>query len=453
MPAAEKPAPLLAIVGQPNVGKSSLFNRLIHRHQSLVDSMPGLTRDRLYGQIRWEGVFFRVVDTGGLQFLKDDTLQQSIAKQVQHAMEEADLVLFVCDGRQGVTPLDRQVAGWLRRGKKPVFLIINKMDENRDLADINEFSELGWGTPWPISAQHGLGIGDLLAEILAYFKKAGISMPKDPMTGKMKAVPGVPDPLRLAFIGRPNVGKSSLMNQILDEERVLVDDQPGTTRDPVEVMFRFRQKSYCLIDTAGIRSQKTLKSKVDAVSRIKALQTVERAHICVGVVDASAGLIADDLKLFDFVATAGRPLCLVVNKWDLLPRTALINAVSKKIVERAPFLRYAAVVATSALTGFRVSKVLDEVQTVAESAWRTLTVSECARILEHIVGDSHAPAGVRHAHWIRLYQVAVGPPTFHVLVRVKHALRPAETTYFESVLTREAGFYGTPVRVRYLVKK
>lgn len=450
MASAVPPPPVVALVGRPNVGKSALFNRLLRRRKALVDSTPGLTRDRLYGDIDWRGLPIRIVDTGGLHFLRGDRIQQAIADQVAQAMKESSLALLVCDARQGLLPLDREVASWVRRWGKPVRVVANKVDTDRDSAAVHEFSELGLGTPVPVSGLHGLGIGELLDNVVEGLRRQKGSgtfvQPGEPSGTK------VPDPVRVAMVGRPNVGKSSLINRILNEERALVDAEPGTTRDPVETPFSFEGQQYCLIDTAGVRSKRTLKARAEWLARMKALEVMARVHVCVGMLDAAAGLVQEDLKLLDQVVSAGRPLCLAVNKWDLLPRSAPIAPVAAAIARRAPFLRFAPVVCISAKTGFQVRKLLERIQGVYVAANRRLESEECRRLLEAIRNDASAPAGVRQAEWFRLMQVGVGPPAFHLLGRVRRALREADTAFLERVIRARAGFEGTPVYIRILGK-
>ena len=433
--------PVVAIVGRPNVGKSALFNRLIQRRQALVDATPGLTRDRIYGDVQWQGIAFRVVDTGGLQFPHRDRIEEAIASQVTHAMEETSLALLVCDGREGVVPLDRQVAAWVRRWDKPVLLVVNKADTDREIPAIHEFSELGLGTPWAISSLHGLGVGDLLDEVVSQLKPAA-DLGKEEDSA-----------IRVAIVGRPNVGKSSLLNCILKEDRVLVDEQPGTTRDPVEAEFSYRGQRFCWIDTAGIRSRRTLKSQMDAVVRMKALEMIVRSHVSLGVLEAPLGIVRDDLTLLDQVITAGKPLCLAVNKWDLMPRSTDLKTVTTDTARRAPFLRFAPVICTSAKTGFQVLKMIEKISDVVEQSNRRLSGGQLKELLEAIQQDSRTPVGLRNAQLIRLWQVSVRPPTFHLLARVKRGFRATDMTFLENLLRKKGGYMGTPIRIRLLAKQ
>jgi len=435
--------PLVAIIGRPNVGKSALFNRLIQRRQSLVDATPGLTRDRLYGDVNWRGVRFRVVDTGGLQFSRGDRMAEAIAEQVSKAMEEAQMALFVCDARQGAMPLDTEVASWVRRWGKPVVVIANKVDDQREMAAAHEFARFGMGPAMPLSSLHGLRVGELLDAVVNRLQQMGLNTPTPRDAGS--AI------LKIAIVGRPNVGKSSLVNRLLNEERVVVSDVPGTTRDPVDTFFEYQGGSYCLIDTAGIRSQRRLKSRIDAVVRLKALEAIHRADVCLVLLDASAGLIQDDLKLLDQVIQAGKPFCLVLNKCDLLARKPNPQEITAAIVRKAPFVRFAPALCISAKTGFNVLQVLEGATTVAQAACRRLSSAEAKRLLEVIQADRKAPVAIRHAHLFRLIQVRFSPPTFHLLGRMKQGFKPSDVAYLERVFRRELKWQGTPIQIRLLM--
>jgi len=437
---------VVAIVGRPNVGKSALFNRLLQRRQALVDATPGITRDRLYSDVEWRGIRFRVVDTGGLQFAKGDRLSKAIADQVAKALEEATLILLVCDAKTGLLPLDLSVVSWIRERARPVLLAANKVDTDKDLPAIYEFSALGFGEPYAISSLHGRGIGELLDAIVERLRQ---------VRSQELGVRSVhaEEPLKVAIIGRPNVGKSSFLNRILKEERVLVDEAPGTTRDPVETFLKMGERTYCLIDTAGIQSRKRLRSKVDAVARLKALEVIHRAHVCLAILDGSCGIVQEDLKLLDQVVTAGKPLCLAVNKWDLLQGRVSQEQAALQIKRRAPFLRFASAICISAKTGFQVFKALELAAKAASSARRQVTSGEERRLLEAIRTDPKAPVGVRQAHLFRIAQVGVSPPTFHLLARVRTGFRESDVAYLEGFLRRELKFDGTPIRIRLLRRK
>jgi GTP-binding protein len=439
--------PVVAIIGRPNVGKSALFNRLIARRTNLVDATPGLTRDRLYGDVQWRGLHFRVVDTGGLQFAKGNALAKAMEAQVAKAMEEAALALFVCDAKEGLTPLDSHVADWVRPWAKPTLLVVNKVDADRDAALQNEFFQLGMGEPFALSALHGLRVGELLDAVVENLKS--VSDTKQKPVSDTRAVS---DTIRVAIVGRPNVGKSSLVNRILNEERVLVDAAPGTTRDPVDSYLTVGDERYCLIDTAGIRAKRRLKTRIDAIARLKALETIERADVCLGVLDASCGIIQDDLKLLDKVVAAGRPICLVVNKWDLVAQSMDPEVVTQGIARRAPFLRFYPVVCASAKSGYNVLRASEQAKDLAHRARRRISDEERQRLLEFLQADAKAPAVLRSGRITQIVQVGSAPPTFHVSARVKGSLRPSDLAFLEGVFRRVLELGGVPIRIRLLRK-
>ena len=434
--------PVVAILGRPNVGKSALFNRLVGRRQALVDSTPGLTRDRLYGDVTWRGCRFRLVDTGGLQFSKGDRMVQAIAGQVKRAMQEATLAILVCDVQDGVVPLDREVAHWLRQWGKPVIVVVNKVDTERSAPGVQEFAGLGLGEPMEVSSLHGRSIGDLLDAIVR-------SLPRPTAPAPSSA----PAAIRVAVVGRPNVGKSSLVNRLLNEERVIVDERPGTTLDPVEVELSYQGKEFRLVDTAGLRAQRRLKTRVDAVARLKSLEVIRRADVCLGVLEAPAGLRHDDLRLLDQVITAGRPLCLALNKWDLLPASSDEKAAAAAVARRAPFLAFAPVLCISAKTGYHVLGLLGRLADLAAVSRRRLTSAECRKLLEQIRTEPRAPSAVRNALLIRLSQVSVAPPVFHLLARTAKPLRQSDLSFLEGRIRRLAGFEGAPIRLHLLRAK
>ena len=468
--------PVVAIIGRPNVGKSALFNRLIRKRRSLVDATPGLTRDRLYGDTDWRGVHFKVVDTGGLQFARGDRLGEAIAAQVAKALEEASLALLVCDAKEGPLPLDAQVASWVRRWGKPTLLVANKVDNSKDTLSVPEFSTLGLGEPQAISSLHGLGIGELLDQIVEKLKKAvkaGTVHPSPPeadpppvgtssgrtvlsVRGELVEPRTAAHTLRVAVVGRPNVGKSSFINRVLNEERVVVGEAPGTTRDPVETEVVIQGRTFCLIDTAGIHARRRLKSRIDAVVRLKAVDAIHESDVCLGILEASTGIVQDDLKLFDRVLSAGKPLCLAVNKWDLLKEPPDPERAAAAIARRAPFLRFAPVICMSAKTGLNVFQTLERVAEVAARSNRRIGPEEESRLLEVIGTDPRAPVAIRNLRVLRLTQSRVSPPTFHLVVRPKKSFRGSLTfkgpdlAYLEGLFRRELRMEGTPVRIHLL---
>ena len=441
---------VVAIIGRPNVGKSALFNRLIKKRRSLVDATPGVTRDRLYGDLVWRGTPIRIVDTGGLQFARGDRMGKAIEVQVTKAMEEARLALLVCDAQEGPVPLDAQVAAWTRRWGKPILLAVNKVDSSKQTPAVYEFSSLGVGAPYPIASLHGLGIGDLLDAVVERLRTATGAADRPAVKEQKGSDPTGSDPIRVAIVGRPNVGKSSFLNRILNEERVIVDETPGTTRDPVEATLTYRGRPYCLIDTAGMRARRRLKTRLDAVAKIKAVEVIQESDVCLGILEGSAGLVQDDLKLLDQVISAGKPLCLAVNKWDLVSRPPDPKAVADTIARRAPFLRFAPVICISAKTGLNLLETLDLATELAQKAATRIPGADGRRLLEILRTDSRTPVALRHAHFIRLAQVGVSPPAFHLLARSQEGFKSSDMAYLENLIRREFHLTQVPIRLRLI---
>jgi GTP-binding protein len=422
---------------------------LIKKRLALVDATPGLTRDRLYAEVDWRGVLFQVVDTGGLQFSKEDRIAKAMEDQVTKAMEESSMALLVCDARAGLVPLDRQVATWARRWGRTILLVVNKVDTEKERTSIYEFTALGVGDPYPVSSLHGVGIGELLDEIVGRLTAVPGTLPKK-VPGTAVTATSASEPLRIAIIGRPNVGKSSFVNWLLNEERVLVDESPGTTRDPVEAVFTWKDQVYHLVDTAGIRSGHRLKSKMDVVARLKASEVIRKAHVCLALLEAPHGIIRDDLKLLDQVVTAGTPLCLVVNKWDLIRDQIDPKEVASSIARRAPFVRFAPAICTSAKTGLHVFEALGLATEVAHRARKRMTAAEARRLLKVIQEGPGAPVNIRHSRLLRLTQVEGVPPVFRLFARVRQAWKGTDIAYLEGVIRRQLHIEGVPIRVRLL---
>lgn len=424
------------------------------RRQVLVDAAPGLTRDRLYGEIQWRGVPFQVVDTGGLEIGAREPLARKMMLQVEKAVQEADLCLFLCDAREGIMPLDRKVADWIRPFGKKILLVVNKVDTETQAPAIHEFSALGLGEPVGIASLHGLGVGDLLDQVVERLSASSFPRKResDPRF-REDDTQGEAALIRVALVGRPNVGKSSLVNRLLNEERVLVDETPGTTRDPVDTYLTFQGRRFCLVDTAGIRARRKLQTKIDKVARLKTSQTIERSDVCVGVLDATQGIVNDDLKLLDEVVTLGRALVLAVNKWDLAKKGLTEEETAETFHRRAPFLRFAPVVAVSAKTGYQVPQLLDRAAWAASQANRKLTAAEKERLIEVLQNDRKAPVGVRNMGLVWAAQVGSAPPVFHFVGRMARPLSDSDRAYLERVVRGLLKWEGTPIRIRTLRRK
>jgi GTPase len=428
--------PILAIVGRPNVGKSTLFNRLVGRRRSIVHDMPGVTRDRLYGTVVFERWQATVVDTGGFEPRPTSDLIVGVRSQVLMALEEADLVIFVVDGRTGLTPLDEEIAAVLRKGPRPVLLAVNKVDTAAQESLVAEHYRLGFPRILSVSAEHGRGV----AELLEAARELAPAVSVEP------AVEGA----RVAIIGRPNVGKSSLVNSVLGHERVLVHEQPGTTRDAVDTPVTFRGKSYLLIDTAGIRRKGKVSETLEKLAVVMALKSLERCEVAVLVLDASEGVTAQDAHIAGYAGDAGRAMVVAVNKWDLVPPGLLQKAdVVGQIYDRLPFLEYAPVCFTSAVTHHGLGELFDEIDRVVVEARKRVPPSELLVALRQAI--ERRPLSMRGAA-LRLHsvqQVGVSPPTFALRVNLAGEIHFSYQRYLVNSLRHAFGFAGSPVRLLF----
>jgi GTP-binding protein len=446
--------PLVALVGRPNVGKSSLFNRLVGGRPALVEDMPGVTRDRRYGEADWGPARFRVVDTGGLDPSAAGILG-AMRQQSLRALDEADLVLFVVDAREGVTAVDEDVATVLRRSGRPVLVAANKVDSDKSEAAAAETFALGFPQVFPISASHGRGVGEMLDAVVAALPKAPARpAPAPRATGdgaeEEEAAAGDDPtrPLRLAFIGKPNVGKSSLVNCLLGEERVLVHDQPGTTRDPIDTPFSFGGREYVLVDTAGMRRRRSIDTLTEHVAAKMARDQLDRCDVAVLVIDAREGATAEDARLASLIETSGRGALVVLNKKDLVGR-ADIDKKIEATREALSFMRYAPVLVTSAVTRAGVTGLLTEASRVLAQASVRVPTGALNQLLETIVEKQPPPSGVGGRH-VRLYyatQPSVRPPTFFISTNHPAEVGFAYRRFLVNQLRKAYGFEGTPVRL------
>ncbi len=448
-PEADRPdLPLVALVGRPNVGKSSLFNRLVGGRPALVEDVPGVTRDRRYGVADWGPVHFRVVDTGGLDPSAAGILG-AMRQQTLRALDEADLVVFVVDAREGVTAVDADVAKVLRQSGRPVLIAANKVDSDRGEATAHEAFSLGFKEVFSVSASHGRGVNTLLDAVVSRLP------PPRPAVGRQDAGAASPadaedGPLRLAFVGKPNVGKSSLVNCLLGEERVLVHDEPGTTRDPIDTLFSFAGRQYVLVDTAGMRRRRAIDTLTEHVAAKMARDQLDRCDVAALVIDARMGATAEDARLASLIEDSGRAALVVLNKRDLVGR-ADIDAKVEATRETLSFLGYAPVLLTSAITRGGVTSILAEATRVFDQASRRVSTGELNKLIEEIVAHKPPPAGRAGRH-VRLYyatQAGIRPPTFFVSTN-----HPAEVAYpyrrfLVNQLRKAYGFDGTPVRLMF----
>ena len=435
--------PVIALVGRPNVGKSTLFNRLVGRRRSLVHDVPGVTRDRLYGTTVFERWQATVVDTGGFDPSSQSDLIAAVRGQVMMAIEEADLLVFVVDGRAGMTALDLEIARILRRSQHPVLLAVNKVDGAGQETASADFYRLGFAAVQQVSAEHGRGVAELL--------ETARSLAPEPV------VETSPEGTRVAIIGRPNVGKSSLVNAVLGEERVLVHEAPGTTRDAVDTPLTFRDRRYLLIDTAGIRRKGRVTEVLEKLAVVMALKSLERCDVAVLVMDASEGVTSQDAHIAGYAHDAGRAIVLAVNKWDLVPSGLIGKAeVTAQIHERLPFLGYAPICFTSAVTKLGLRDLFDTVDLVAAEARKRLQPGELITIFRQAMERRPASSGGVPIRVHSVQQVAVSPPTFAVKVNAAGKLHFSYERYLINSIRHAASFTGSPIRLlvrRSAVKK
>jgi GTP-binding protein len=427
--------PRLALVGRPNVGKSTLFNRVVGRRQAITDSRPGSTRDRNYGLANWGGAAFELIDTGGLLLGSDDPLLGPATEQAQRAIEEADLVVFLVDGRAGLLPDDEAIAGQLRRLGKNVLVAVNKTEAGTD--GLSDFARLGFERLLPVSAEHGLGVGDLLDEALA---------------GLPRLEPEEDAPLvRIALVGRPNVGKSSLLNRLLGEERAVVSAVPGTTRDAVDSLLVRGDKRYLLVDTAGIRRNRLLRENVDHVSVVQSRHALERADVAVLVLDASEGLREMDATIGGYAHDAGRGVVLAVNKWDLARERQLhLRRFEQDVRDTLKFLSFVPLVFVSALTGTGLGRLFACVDRVYAACGQRVTTGQLNRVLSRAAAHL-APKPAKGSRAVKILygaQIGMRPPTFAISINQAGDLHFSYRRYLENQIRAEFGFEGAPIRLK-----
>ncbi|MFE8069627.1 ribosome biogenesis GTPase Der [Marinobacteraceae bacterium S3BR75-40.1] len=432
--------PVIALVGRPNVGKSTLFNQITRSRDALVADFPGLTRDRKYGEAVHEGQRLIVIDTGGLSS-DDSGIDSVMASQSLQAIEEADIVLFMVDGRAGLTPGDEHIADYLRRSGKPAHLVVNKTDGQDPDQATAEFYSLGYANPFQIAASHNRGIRSMLSEVL---EEQGLEQPAEGEEAEEDD-----GRIRIGIVGRPNVGKSTLVNRMLGEERVVVYDMPGTTRDSISIPFERQGREYTLIDTAGVRRRKHVREAVEKFSIIKTLQAIEESHVVVVVIDAREGLVDQDLHLIGFVLEAGRSVVLTVNKWDGMAPDER-ERVQEQLRRRLAFLNYARLHFISALHGSGVGDIFDSVVEAYDSAMAKWSTNRLTEILQDIVMQ-HQPPMVRGRR-IKLryaHQGGSNPPIIVVHGNQTDSLPGAYRRYLENTYRNVLGVKGTPIRFEF----
>lgn len=427
--------PVIAIVGRPNVGKSTIFNRIVGERVSIVEDVPGVTRDRIYSSADWLTHEFNIIDTGGID-MGDEPFLEQIRAQAEIAMEEADVIIFLTNGREGVTLADEQVAKILYKTKKPVVLAVNKID-NPDMRElIYDFYSLGFGDPIPISGSHGIGIGDLLDECAKHFPKTNEQLYEE-------------DVIKFCLIGRPNVGKSSLVNAFLGQERVIVSDVAGTTRDAIDTPYSYDGQDYVIIDTAGMRKRGKVYETTEKYSVLRAMRAIERSDVVLVVLNAEEGIQEQDKKIAGYAHEAGKGVIIVVNKWDAIEKNEkTMNEFTIQIREHFQFLDYAPIAFVSAKTKQRVHSILQLVQRVSENHAMRIQSSILNDIIEDAVARNPAPTD--KGRRLRIYystQVAVKPPTFVVFVNDPQLMHFSYERFLENRIRETFDFEGTPIRI------
>ncbi|MBE5963525.1 MAG: ribosome biogenesis GTPase Der [Lachnospiraceae bacterium] len=428
--------PIVAIVGRPNVGKSTLFNALAGEQISIVKDTPGVTRDRIYAEVSWLNSNFTLIDTGGIEPDTSDIILSQMREQAEIAIATADVIMFVVDVRQGLVDSDAKVADMLRRSKKPVVLVVNKVDNfDKLMADVYEFYNLGIGEPHPVSASSKLGIGDMLDEVISHFRPDQFTDEED-------------DRPRIAIVGKPNVGKSSIINKLLGENRVIVSDIAGTTRDAIDTAIKYNGKEYVFIDTAGLRRKNKIKEELERYSIIRTVAAVERADVVVLVIDATEGVTEQDAKIAGIAHERGKGMIIAVNKWDAIEKNdKTIYEFTRKVKEFLAYMPYAEMTFVSAKTGQRLFKMYDIIDTVIENQNLRVATGVLNEIMTEAVAMQQPPSdkGKR----LKLYyitQVSVKPPTFVIFVNDKELMHFSYTRYIENKIREAFGFRGTSLR-------
>ena len=429
--------PLVAIVGKPNVGKSTFFNKVAGSKISIVEDIPGVTRDRIFANAEWCGYQFQIVDTGGLDFNKDDEINKRIIEQANLAIDLADVIVFFVDGKEGLTSSDMEVANHLRRAKAPKIVAVNKLD-NYEREKTYEFYELGLGDPIPISAEQSKGIGDLLDEIVKYLKK--IENTDDDSE------------IKIAIVGKPNAGKSSITNRLLGEDRVVVSSIAGTTRDAIDSPFRWNGKDYCLIDTAGLRRKSKIEAgSIERYSAIRSLNAIERCDVAVLVIDASQGITEQDVKIAGLIHEQGKPSVIVINKWDWIENAeSTRKEFEKQLSNDLAFMKYYVLLFVSSKTGQRVGKIMEMVDMVLSNAKKEISMSLFNNVLTNAITVTEPPS--KNGKRLKIIfgkQVAVCPPTFNIYCNDSSLIENSYIRYLENSLRRAFDFKGTPIKIQF----
>lgn len=432
----------MAVVGRPNVGKSTIFNKLTGTKISIVEDTPGVTRDRIFGEVEWLNKYFTIIDTGGIEPESDDIILSQMRNQAMLAVDMAHVILFVVDGKSGLTAADKEVADILRRTKKPVLLVVNKIDSKSQFDNVYDFYELGLGNPIAISGANSMGLGDLLDEVVENFPE-GMNTEYDE------------DVIRVAITGKPNAGKSSILNNILGEERVIVSPIAGTTRDAIDTYFEKDDNKFLLIDTAGIRRRSKVYENVERFSVIRSMSAVDRADVVLIVIDATEGVTEQDTKIAGIAHDEGKACIFVVNKWDLIEKdNKTMGNFMMSVREKFPFMTYAPILFVSAVSNQRIGKILETVVQVSAEQNKRVTTSVLNQVIGEAIMLNQPPSD--KGRRLKIYygtQTGVKPPTFNLFINDKELTHFSYTRYLENRLRENFGFEGTSIKIEYSQKK
>lgn len=436
------PKPIVAIVGRPNVGKSTLFNKLAGRRIAIVEDTPGVTRDRIYAEAEWLKYNFTMIDTGGIEPESDDVIISQMRRQAQIAIETADVIVFLVDGKSGITPADYEVSQMLRKSKKPIVLVVNKVDRISEEDNAYEFYNLGIGEPIAISASQGLGLGDMLDRVVEHF---------DSIIGENEE----DEYVRIAFVGKPNVGKSSLVNKILGEDRNIVSNIPGTTRDAIDSIIETEEGKFVLVDTAGIRRRSKIKDEIERYSVVRTYAALERADVCILMIDAEDGISEQDQRIIGYAHEMSKAIMVIVNKWDLIEKeTNTMNEFKKNLQHELSFMSYAPYLFISAKTGQRVHKVLEMAKMCYDSYNKRVKTGVLNDVISRAVTMQEPPVvGITRMKIYYATQTGVKPPTFIFFVNNPDALHFSYARYLENQLRDSFDFTGTGIKMEFRERK
>ncbi|MDE6742825.1 MAG: ribosome biogenesis GTPase Der [Lachnospiraceae bacterium] len=433
---SKKRKPIVAVVGRPNVGKSTLFNALAGSRLAIVKDTPGITRDRLYADVTWLNTNFTLIDTGGIEPDSKDIILSQMREQAQIAIDTADVILFMTDVKQGLVDADFRVADMLRKSGRPVVLAVNKVDSfEKYMPDVYEFYNLGIGDPWPISASERQGLGDMLDEVISHFEEPSDDEEED-------------DRPKVAIVGKPNVGKSSILNKLAGENRVIVSDIAGTTRDAIDTEVKYQGREYVFIDTAGLRRKNKIKEELEKYMIVRTVSAVERADVVVLVIDAAEGVTEQDAKIAGIAHERGKGMIIAVNKWDMVEKNdKTINEYKKKINQVLSFMPYAEMIFVSAVTGQRLVKLYEIIDMVIENHSMRVATGVLNEIMTEAVALQQPPTDKgKRLKLFYITQVSVKPPTFVIFVNDKELMHFSYTRYIENKIRESFGFRGTPLK-------